>query len=54
MINLWKEEDLNLSSEYQKEVVESMNNVINIFDENYGCSRKSTDYGVYVCIIDYA
>ena len=43
MINLWKEEDLNLSSE----VVESMNNVLNIFYENYGWSRKATDDEIY-------
>ncbi|MBH6948100.1 hypothetical protein I6A93_10285 [Clostridioides difficile] len=52
MINLWKKEDLNLLSEYPKEVLENVNNVINILDENYGSNRKLTDDGGYVCIID--
>ena len=30
MINLWKKGDLNLLSEYPKEVVENVDNVINI------------------------
>ena len=52
MINLWKKEDLSLLSEYPKEVVENVNNVINILDENYGYNRKITDDGGYVCIIE--
>lgn len=52
MINLWKKEDLNLLSEYPKEVVENVDNVINILDENYGYNRKLTDNGGYVCIIE--
>ena len=51
MINLWKKEDLNLLSEYPKEVVESVYNIIDILDENYGYNRKLTDNGGYVCII---
>ncbi len=52
MVKLWKKEDLNLLSEYPKEVVENVDNVINILDENYGCHRKLTDDGGYVCIIE--
>lgn len=52
MINLWKKEDLNLLSEYPKEVVENVDNVISILDENYGYNRKLTDDGGYVCIIE--
>ena len=52
MINLGKKEDLNLLSEYQKEVVESVYNIIDILDENYGYNRKLTDNGGYVCIIE--
>ena len=52
MINLCKKEDLNLLSEYPKEVVENVDDVINILDENYGCNRKLTDDGGYVCIIE--
>lgn len=52
MINLWKKEDLNVLSEYPKEVVENVDNIINILDENYGCNRKLTDDGGYVCIVE--
>ncbi len=52
MINLWKKEDLNLLSEYPKEVVENVDNIINILDENYGYNRKLTDDGGYACIIE--
>lgn len=52
MINLLKKEDLNLLSEYPKEVVASVDNIINILDENYGYNRKLTGDGGYVCIIE--
>lgn len=52
MINLYKKDDLNLLSEYPKEVVENVDNVINTLDENYGYNRKSTDDGGYVCVIE--
>ena len=41
MINLLKKEDLNLLSEYPKEVVASVDNIINILDENYGTERTT-------------
>ena len=52
MIKLWKKEDLNLLSEYPKEVVENVDNSINILDESYGYNRKLTYDGGYVCIIE--
>ncbi len=52
MINLWKKEDLNVLSEYPKEIVENVDNIINILDENYGFNRKLTDDGGYVCIVE--
>ncbi|HBG4973242.1 TPA: hypothetical protein KQF34_003057 [Clostridioides difficile] len=52
MIILCKNEDLNLLSEYPKEVIKNIDNIINILDENYGFNRKITDDGGYVCIID--
>ena len=52
MINLCKKEDLNLLSEYPKEVVENVDNVITILNESYGDNRKSTDDGGYVCVIE--
>ena len=52
MINLLKKDDLNLLSEYPKEVIENVDNVITILDESYGDNRKSTDDGGYVCVIE--
>lgn len=52
MINLWKKGDLNLLSEYPKEIIENVDNVITILDESYGDNRKSTDDGGYVCVIE--
>ncbi len=52
MIKLYKKEELNLLSEYPKEVVENVDNIINILDENYGYNRKLTDDGGYVCTIE--
>ena len=52
MINLYKKEELSLLSEYPKEVVENVDNVITILDESYGDNRKSTDDGGYVCVIE--
>jgi len=51
MINLCKKEDLNLWSEYPKEVVENVNNVIIMLNESYGDSWKLIDDGGYVCVI---
>ena len=52
MVNLWKKDDLNLLSEYPKEVIENVDNVITILDESYGDNRKLTDDGGYVCVIE--
>ena len=52
MINLWKKDNLNLLSEYPKEVVKNVDNVIAILNESYGDNRKSTDDGGYVCVIE--
>ncbi len=52
MINLCKKEDLNLLSEYPKEIVDNVDNVINALNESYGDKRKLTDDGGYVCVIE--
>ena len=52
MINLWKKKDLNLLSEYPKEIVNDVDKVINILGESYGFNRKLTDDGGYVCIVE--
>ena len=52
MIKLIKKEELKVLSEYPKEVVENVDNVITILNESYGDNRKSTDDGGYVCVIE--
>ena len=52
MIKLWKKEDLNLLSEYPKEVVENVDNVITTLVLYYGYNIKLTDDGGYVCVIE--
>ena len=52
MINLYKKVELNLLSEYPKEVVGNVDNVITILNEYYGEHRKLTDDGGYVCVIE--
>ena len=52
MIKLIKKEELKVLSEYPKEVVENVDNVISILNEFYGDNRKSTDDGGYVCVIE--
>ena len=52
MINLWKKEDLKVLSEYPREIVDNVDNVISILDESYGDNRKLTDDGGYVCVTD--
>ena len=52
MIRLWKKEELNLLQEYPKEVVKSVDNVINILNDNYGNNRMQINDGGYVCLIE--
>ena len=52
MINLYKNEELSLLSEYPKEVVENVDNVITTLVLYYGYNIKLTDDGGYVCVIE--
>ncbi|EGT4206255.1 hypothetical protein [Clostridioides difficile] len=52
MINLRNKEDLNSLSEYPKEIVDNVDNVINMLDESYSNSSEVTDNGGYVCVIE--
>ena len=52
MVNLWKKEDLNLLSEYPKEIVDNVDNIIDILDESYNNNREITDDGGYICILE--
>ena len=51
MINLWKKENLNLLSEYPKEVFKNVINTMNILGESYSYDREVTDDGGYICIL---
>ena len=52
MINLYKKEELSLLSEYPKEVVENVDNVITTLVLYYGYNIKLTDDGGYVWVIE--
>ena len=52
MINLYKKEELSLLSEYPKEVVENVDNVITTLVLYYGYNIKLTDDGGYECVIE--
>lgn len=52
-MKIWKEEQLKLLVDYPKEVVDSINETINILDENYGSDRDvDKDLGGYIQVIE--
>lgn len=51
MLKLWRREDLKLIQEYPKEVVDSVDNVIEILSDSYGEDRYvNLGLSGYVCI----
>lgn len=52
MIKLIRSKDISKLSEYPKEIVDNIDNVISVLDESYGNNRKITDDGGYVCVIE--
>lgn len=52
MIKLVRSKDVSLISEYPKDIVDNVDNVIKILNESYGNNRKVTDDGGYVCVIE--
>lgn len=54
IINVWKKQDLNLVKELPTEVLSTIEDTIEILDENYGTERISDDLGGYVAIVDKA
>lgn len=54
IINIWKKQDLDLVKEIPKEVLSTIEDTIEILDENYGTERTSEDLGGYVAIVDKA
>ncbi|HBF4581474.1 TPA: hypothetical protein LR945_002534 [Clostridioides difficile] len=54
IINILKKQDLNLVKELPKEVLFTIENTIEILDENYGTERTAEDLGGYVAVVDKA
>ena len=52
IINIWKKQDLDLVKELLTEVLSTIENTIEILDENYGTKRISEDLGGYIAVVD--
>ena len=54
IINIWKKQDLELVKELPTEVLATIEDTIEILDENYGTERTAEDLGGYVVVVDKA
>lgn len=54
IINIWKKQDLDLVKELPLEVKSTIEDTIEILDENYGTERASEDLGGYIVVVDKA
>ena len=54
IINIWKKQDLELVKELPTEVLATIEDTIEILDENYGTERTAEDLGGYVAVVDKA
>ncbi|MBH6946633.1 hypothetical protein I6A93_02860 [Clostridioides difficile] len=54
IINIWKKQDLHLVKELPTEVISTIEDTIEILDENYGTERTAEDLGGYVAVVDKA
>ncbi|MCC0699936.1 hypothetical protein KGF42_10985 [Clostridioides sp. ZZV15-6383] len=54
IINIWKNQDLELVKELPKEVLSAIETNIEILDENYGTERTAENLGGYVVVVDKA
>ena len=52
IINIWKKQDLELVKELPTEVLATIEDTIEILDENYGTERTTEDLGGYVAVVD--
>ncbi|MCI9978120.1 hypothetical protein JY742_18490 [Clostridioides difficile] len=52
VINIFKEEDLNLVKNLQQEVKSVIRENVKILEENYGKERKVEDLGGYIAVVD--
>lgn len=54
IINILKKQDLDLVKEIPTEVLSTIEDTIEILDENYGTERTAEDLGGYVAVVDKA
>ena len=54
IINIWKKQDLDLVKELPTKVLFTIEDTIEILDENYGTERTAEDLGGYVAVVDEA
>ena len=54
VINIWKEEHLDLVQELPQQVKEVIRENLRILEENYGTERTVEDLGGYVAVVDKA
>ena len=54
IINIWKKQDLDLVKELPTEVLSTIEDTIEILEENYGAERTEEDLGGYVAVVDKA
>ena len=52
IINIWKKQDLGLVKELPLEVIATIEDTIEILDENYGTERTVEDLGGYIVVVD--
>lgn len=52
IISIWKKQDLDLVKELPTEVLSTIQDTIEILDENYGTERTAEDLGGYVVVVD--
>lgn len=52
VINIWKEEDLNLVQELPQQAKEVIRENVKILEENYGTERTVKDLGGYIAVVD--
>ena len=54
IINVWKKQDLGLVKELPLRVIFTIEDTIQILDENYGTERTAEDLGGYIVVVDKA
>ena len=52
IINIWKKQDLELVKELPTEVLATIEDTIEILDENYGTERTAEALGGYVAVVN--